>query len=187
VIEQNNVTYGDVAKIISEKNIVALFQGRSEAGHRALGNRSILYDPRDPNGKNHVNIVKQREWYRPFAASVMLDHAHDWFDMAGLKESPFMMFAVDVIKNKQDLIPCVTHVDGTCRIQTVTEKQNFNFYNLISEFYKLTGVPMLFNTSFNLAGEVIVETEDEAVDVLQRSKIEYLYLPEKQMLMVDKN
>lgn len=187
MIEQNNVTYGDVAKIISEKNIVALFQGRSEAGHRALGNRSILYDPRDPNGKNHVNIVKQREWYRPFAASVMLDHAHDWFDMAGLKESPFMMFAVDVIKNKQDLIPCVTHVDGTCRIQTVTEKQNFNFYNLISEFYKLTGVPMLFNTSFNLAGEVIVETEDEAVDVLQRSKIEYLYLPEKQMLMVDKN
>jgi carbamoyltransferase len=181
------VSYSEVAKLIADKNIVALFQGRSEAGHRALGNRSILYDPRDINGKDHVNIVKQREWYRPFAASVMLEHAHDWFDMAGLKESPFMMFAVDVIKDKQDLIPCVTHVDGTCRIQTVTEKQNLNFYNLINAFYELTGIPMLFNTSFNLAGEVIVETEEEAIDVIQRSKIEYLYLPEKQTLIIEKN
>jgi carbamoyltransferase len=86
-MENKNVTPSDVAKLIADKNIVALFQGRSEAGHRALGNRSILYDPRDPNGKDHVNIVKQREWYRPFAASVMLEHVHDWFDMAGLKES----------------------------------------------------------------------------------------------------
>jgi carbamoyltransferase len=186
-MESKIVTPLDVAKILADKNIIALFQGRSEAGHRALGNRSILYDPRDPNGKDHVNIVKQREWYRPFAASVMLEHVHDWFDMAGLKESPFMMFAVDVIKNKQDLIPCVTHVDGTCRIQTVTKEQNINFYNLIDAFYKLTGVPMLFNTSFNLAGEVIVETEDEAIDVLQRSKIDYLYIPEKQMLVANKN
>jgi carbamoyltransferase len=181
------VSYSEVAKLIADKNIVALFQGRSEAGHRALGNRSILYDPRDPNGKDHVNIVKQREWYRPFAASVMLEHAHDWFDMSGLKESPFMMFAVDVLEDKQKLIPCVTHIDGTCRIQTVTEKQNLNFYNLIDEFYKLTGVPMLFNTSFNLAGEVIVENEEEAIDVIKRSKIEYLYLPKKQTLIIEKN
>ena len=186
-MENKIVTPLDVAELIVNKNIVALFQGRSEAGHRALGNRSILYDPRDPNGKDHVNIVKQREWYRPFAASVMLEHAHDWFDMAGLKDSPFMMFAVDVIKNKQKLIPCVTHIDGTCRIQTVTKEQNLNFYNLIDEFYKLTGVPMLFNTSFNLAGEVIVETEEEAIDVIKRSRIEYLYLPKKQTLIIEKN
>ena len=186
-MENKTVTPLDVAKLIADKNIVALFQGRSEAGHRALGNRSILYDPRDPNGKDHVNIVKQREWYRPFAASVMLDHVHDWFDMASFKESPFMMFAVDVIKEKQKLIPCVTHIDGTCRIQTVTKEQNLNFYNLINAFYKLTGVPMLFNTSFNLAGEVIVETEDEAIDVIKRSKIEYLYLPKKQILITEKN
>jgi carbamoyltransferase len=186
-MESKIVTPLDVAKILANKNIIALFQGRSEAGHRALGNRSILYDPRDPNGKDHVNIVKQREWYRPFAASVMLEHTHDWFDMAGLKESPFMMFAVDVIKEKQNLIPCVTHVDGTCRIQTVTQKQNFNFYNLINEFYNLTNIPMIFNTSFNLAGEVIVETEKEAINVLQRSKIEYLYIPDKQKLIIDKN
>ena len=186
-MENKNVTPLDVAKLIADKNIVALFQGRSEAGHRALGNRSILYDPRDPNGKDHVNIVKQREWYRPFAASVMLEHAHDWFDMAGLKDSPFMMFAVDVLEDKQKLIPCVTHIDGTCRIQTITKEQNLNFYNLIDEFYKLTGVPMLFNTSFNLAGEVIVETEEEAIDVIKRSKIEYLYLPKKQTLIIEKN
>jgi carbamoyltransferase len=186
-MESKIVTPLDVAKILADKNIIALFQGRSEAGHRALGNRSILYDPRDPNGKDHVNIVKQREWYRPFAASVMLDHVHDWFDMASLKESPFMMFAVDVIQEKQKLIPCVTHIDGTCRIQTVTKEQNLNFYNLINAFYKLTGVPMLFNTSFNLAGEVIVETEDEAIDVIKRSKIEYLYLPKKQILITEKN
>ena len=186
-MENKTVTSLDVAKLIADKNIVALFQGRSEAGHRALGNRSILYDPRDPNGKDHVNIVKQREWYRPFAASVMLEHVHDWFDMASLKDSPFMMFAVDVLKEKQKLIPCVTHVDGTCRIQTITQEQNLNFYNLINSFYELTNVPMLFNTSFNLAGEVIVETEEEAIDVIRRSKIEYLYLPEKQILMIEKN
>jgi len=183
VIEQNNVTYGDVAKIISEKNIVALFQGRSEAGHRALGNRSILYDPRDPNGKNHVNIVKQREWYRPFAASVMLDHAHDWFDMAGLKESPFMMFAVDVLDNKKHLIPSIIHIDGTCRIQTVDQKQNNHYYQLIQAFKELTGIPILFNTSFNLAGDCIVETLEQAVDTLNNSEINFLYLPEFNLLI----
>jgi len=186
-MESKIVTPLDVAKLIANKNIVALFQGRSEAGYRALGNRSILYDPRDPNGKDHVNNIKHREWYRPFAASIMLEHVHDWFDMSGLTESPFMMFAVNVKEDKKKLIPCVTHVDGTCRIQTVTQEQNSNFYNLINEFYNLTSVPMLFNTSFNLAGEVIVETENEAIDVLQRSKIEYLYIPDKQKLIVNKN
>jgi carbamoyltransferase len=182
-----DITSIEIAKIIADKNIVALFQGQSEAGHRALGNRSILYDPRDPNGKDYVNVVKQREGFRPFAASVMLESTHDWFDMRGLNESPFMMFAVDVKEDKKKLIPCVTHVDGTCRIQTVTQKQNSHFYNLISAFNDLTNVPMLFNTSFNLAGEVIVETELDAIDVLKRSKIEYLYLPEKQQLIIEKN
>lgn len=182
-----DITYVDVAKIIADKNIVALFQGQSEAGHRALGNRSILYDPRDPNGKDYVNIVKQREGFRPFAASVMIEHANQWFDMVGLKESPYMMYALDVIKGKSELIPCVCHIDNTCRAQTVSQYQNFHFYNLISAFNDLTNIPMLFNTSFNLAGEVIVETELDAIDVLKRSKIEYLYLPEKQQLIIEKN
>ena len=98
------VTPKDVAELIANKNIVAMYQGCSEAGPRALGNRSILYDPRDPNGKDYVNTVKNREWYRPFAGTVMHEKTHDWFDMRGLKESPFMMYAVDVLKDKQTLI-----------------------------------------------------------------------------------
>ena len=171
--------YYEVANLIAQKNIVAMFQGQAEAGHRALGNRSILYDPRDPDGKEKVNTVKGREWYRPFACSILLEHAPDWFDMAGLKESPYMMYAVNVKEDKKDLIPCVIHVDNTCRIQTVSLEQNLHFYNLIKAFYEITNIPLLFNTSFNLAGEVIVETEDEALNVLDRSKINYLYLPEK--------
>jgi len=178
-----NIDYCEVAKIIANKNIVALFQGQSEAGHRALGNRSILYDPRDPKGKDFVNKVKKREWYRPFAASVMLDYASEWFDMAGLKESPYMMYAFDVLEDKKHLIPCVVHVDNTCRIQTVSQSQNPHFYNLISTFNVLTGVPMLFNTSFNLAGEVLVETKEDAIDTFNRSDIKYLYFPETQELI----
>ena len=173
----------DVAKLISNKNIVALYQGRSEAGPRALGNRSILYDPRDPGGKDHVNTVKNREWFRPFAGTVLHEHMNDWFDMRGLSESPYMMFAVDVLKDKQSLLPAITHVDGTCRVQTLKKEFNKNYYELIEEFYKLTGVPILFNTSFNLAGDCICETIDDALRTIRTSKINYLYLPEFSMLI----
>ena len=180
------VTYEDVAKLISEKNIVAMYQGQSEAGPRSLGNRSILYDPRDLNGKDFVNEVKGREWFRPFAGSILAEDANDWFDMGGLGESPFMMYAVNVLPNKVSQIPTITHVDNTCRIQTVTIDQNRNFYNLITEFKKITGVPILFNTSFNLAGEPLVETIIDGLTVLFKSKINYLYLPEMNLL-IEKN
>jgi carbamoyltransferase len=182
-----NIKPKDVAKLISEKNIVAIYQGRSEAGPRALGNRSILYDPRDPNGKDHVNVVKQREWFRPFAGSVLKEEATKWFDLKSLNESKFMMFAVDVLKDKQSLIPAITHVDGTCRVQTVSKEDNKNFYDLIKEFYKITNVPILFNTSFNLAGNTIVETLDDALWTLKNSKINYLYLPEMSILIKNPN
>jgi len=182
-----NIKPGDVAKLISEKNIIAIYQGRSEAGPRALGNRSILYDPRDLNGKDHVNIVKQREWFRPFAGSVLKEEAKKWFDLKSLNESKFMMFAVDVLKDKQDIIPAITHVDGTCRVQTVSKEDNENFYNLIKEFYKITNVPILFNTSFNLAGNTIVETLEDAIWTLKNSKINYLYLPEMSILIKNPN
>jgi carbamoyltransferase len=183
----NNITPYDVAKIISEKNIVAIYQGRSEAGPRALGNRSILYDPRDPNGKDHVNTVKKREWFRPFAGSVLKEEAKNWFDLRSLDESKFMMFAVDVLKDKQSIVPAITHVDGTCRIQTVSKEDNKNFYNLIKEFYKITNVPILFNTSFNLAGDAIVETLEDALWTLKNSKIDFLYLPEMSILIQNPN
>jgi carbamoyltransferase len=182
-LNSQTVSSLDVAKLLADKKIVAIYQGKSEAGPRALGNRSILYDPRDPNGKDYINTVKKREWFRPFAGTVLHEYAHDWFDLRGLNESPFMMFAVDVNKNKQDLIPAITHVDGTCRIQTLTKEQNKHYYELINEFYKLTNVPILFNTSFNLAGDCIVETIDDAINTLQRSAIDYLYLPEFNVLV----
>ena len=168
----------NVAEIISNGNIVAIAQGRSEIGPRALGNRSILFDPRVKNGKDIVNEVKNREYFRPFAGTVLKEYARAWFDMDRLDESPFMMYAVDVLPDKIDLIPSIVHVDGTCRIQTVTSEQNKNYYNLITEFYKLTGVPILFNTSFNLAGDTMVETIDDAFYTLRNSQINYIYLPE---------
>jgi carbamoyltransferase len=175
---EKDVTSEEVAKLIADGNIVAIAQGRSESGPRALGNRSILFDPRVVRGNDIVNMVKKRECFRPFAGTVLLEHAKDWFDMDKLDESPYMTYAVDVLKEKQHQIPAITHVDGTCRVQTVTEKQNKHYYSLISDFYKLTGVPMVLNTSFNLAGYAMVETIEDALHTLRHSEIEYLYLPE---------
>jgi len=177
-VELSDVTYEDIAQLIKERNIVALFQGRSEAGPRALGNRSILYDPTDPNGKDHVNKVKGREWFRPFAGSMLKEHFEEWFETHGLEESPHMMYAMDLKMEKHGEVPAITHVDGTCRIQTVTQEQNDHYYKLIDEFYKLTGVPIVFNTSFNLAGEPLVETLEDAINTINNCDIDYLYLPE---------
>ena len=175
---ETDVVSKDVAELLIEGNIVAIAQGRSEIGPRALGNRSILFDPRVKDGKDIVNTVKNRESFRPFAGTVLLEQARDWFDMDRLDEIPFMMYAVDVLPHKIDEIPSIVHVDGTCRIQTVTLEQNKNYYDLISEFYKLTGVPILFNTSFNLAGDTMVETIDDAFRTIRNSEINYMYLPE---------
>lgn len=180
--EQDNVTYSDIVDLIDKKNIVSIFQGKTEAGPRALGNRSILYDPRDPDAKKFVNSVKMREWWRPFAATVLLEHAQEWFEMLTIKESPFMMYAMPVKEEKKHLIPGVLHVDGTCRIQTVTEEQNYHYYNLIKTFYSKTNIPMVFNTSFNLAGQVICHTLYDALTTISNSRIEYLYLPEENKL-----
>jgi carbamoyltransferase len=173
-----DTTATDVAKLIAEENIVCLYQGQSEAGPRALGNRSILFDPTVKNGKDLVNRVKRREWFRPFAGTVMAEHANDWFDFRSRTDSPSMMYAVDVLEDKRDTIPAITHVDGTCRIQTVTNAQNHHYYTLIEEFNKIKGVPILFNTSFNLAGDPLVETVDEALETLRKSDLKYLWLPE---------
>jgi len=183
-IEGLDTTYEQVASLISNRNIVAMFQGRSEAGPRALGNRSILYDPRDPNGKDHVNTIKKREAFRPFAGTILKEYVHEWFDMAGMDESPFMMYAVDAYFDTAPFIPAILHVDKTCRIQTVTKEQNEHYYNLIAAFNKETNVPILFNTSFNLAGEPLVETPEDALKTFNNSDIKYLYFPEVQKLVV---
>jgi len=163
---------------IIDGKIVAIFQGQSEWGPRALGNRSILFDPRNPDAKDIVNKVKRREWYRPFAGTIMLEYANDYFEMATIKESPWMSYAIPAKQRAKELVPGIIHADGTCRIQTVTREQNKHFYDLIEEFYKQTGIPILFNTSFNLAGEPLVETLEDAENTVSRSDINYLYKPE---------
>ena len=166
--------------LIDQEQIVAIFQNHSEWGPRALGNRSIMFDPRHPNAKQIVNEVKKREYYRPFACTVMLEHAHDYFEMLQLPESPWMSFAIQCKEKALKDIPTLVHADNTCRIQTVTEEQNENYYNLIKGFYERTGVPIIFNTSFNLGGEAICETIYDAIDTCNRSMINHLYVPEDQ-------
>ena len=180
-------TTEEVVKLMRDKNIVAMFQGRSEAGPRALGNRSLMFDPTFEDGKDHVNRIKRREYFRPFAGSILAEHAHEWFDMRGKEETPHMMYAMDCQEGVAEKIPSIIHVDGTCRIQTVKQEHNAHYYAVIEEFYKQSGVPIIFNTSFNLGGEPLVETLDDAVRTLYSSDIEYLFLPEYGRLITVKN
>lgn len=177
----------DIVELLTQKNIVTIFQGQSENGPRALGNRSVLFDPTFEDGKDFVNEVKHREYFRPFAGSILQDDVHDWFDLRGMEDSPYMMYAVNCQPGIAEKIPSIIHVDGTCRIQTVTQKQNPHYYDLIKEFKNKTGIPIVFNTSFNLGGEPLVETLEDAIWTLQQSDIEYLYLPEFKKLITVKN
>lgn len=182
--EVKDADYKTVVELLLGKNIVAMFQGSSENGPRALGNRSILFDPRFKDGKDFVNSIKRREYFRPFAGSILKEYAHEWFDLRGKDESPSMMYAVNCQPGIEEKIPSIIHVDGTCRIQTVTKEQNEHFYNLISEFNDQTGTPILFNTSFNLGGDPLVETLEDAVETISRSEINYLFLPEYAKIIV---
>ena len=176
-----------IVKLLTDKNIVGIFQGRSENGPRALGNRSLLFDPRFTDGKEYVNKVKRREYFRPFAGSILEEDVHDWFDLRGMQSSPTMMYAVDCKEGVKEKIPSIIHVDGTCRIQTVNKKQNPLYYDLILEFKKQTQTPIVFNTSFNLGGQPLIETLEDAFETLMQSDIEYLYLPELQLIITMAN
>ena len=179
-----DVTYEDIVEIILDKKIGAIHQGRSEIGPRALGNRSIIFDPRVPDGKDIVNTVKNRESFRPFAGSILEEHAHEWFHMIGLKRSPFMTFNLRVKEDKIKLIPPIVHVDNTCRIQTVSKEDNYHYYNLIHTFYKHTDVPILLNTSFNLSRQAIVEDPSDAIETLGQSDMHYVYFPDVKMVVL---
>ncbi len=179
--------HNTLVDLITNKNIVAVFQSRSENGPRALGNRSLIFDPTFEDGKDFVNTVKRREYFRPFAGSILEEDAHDWFDLRGMKSSPTMMYAVNCQPGVEEKIPSIIHVDGTCRIQTVSKEQNPHYYDIIKTFKERTGVPIVFNTSFNLGGEPLVETLEDALWTLQQSDIEYLYLPEYRKILSIKN
>ena len=174
----------DVVTKLIKKQIGAIFQGKLELGPRALGNRSIIADPRMKDGKDRVNIVKNREWYRPFACSILEEHAREWFEMGRLDSSPWMSYAIPVKKNKRGKIPAVVHVDGTCRLQTVNREQNPFYYDLINQFYKQTNIPLILNTSFNLAGEPIVFNPGRALDVFTNSDLDFVYFPEVEKILI---
>lgn len=175
IIGIENVT----ASLLAKGNIVGWFQGRLEWGPRALGNRSILTDPRDIKMKDLLNNrIKHREPFRPFAPSVLAEDADSWFEIPEAKSisSEFMMFAFNTKKEKLGLIPAVMHVDGTSRIQIVKKESNPMFYKLISEFKKITGVPMVLNTSFNVAGEPIVCSPNDAINMFKQTEMDYLVI-----------
>lgn len=182
-----DATHETLVDLITTKNIVALFQGCSENGPRALGNRSLVFDPTFKDGKDFVNMVKRREYFRPFAGSILEEDVHEWFDLRGMENSPTMMYAVNCQPGIEEKIPSIIHVDGTCRIQTVNREQNPHYYDIIKTFKERTGVPIVFNTSFNLGGEPLVETLEDALWTLQESDIEYLYLPEYGKMLSIKN
>ena len=186
-IEMKDAVHEDVVDLLTKKNIVTIFQGQSENGPRALGNRSILFDPSFEDGKDYVNQVKRREYFRPFAGSILAEDVHEWFDLRGMQDSPHMMYAVNCQEGIAEKIPSIIHVDGTCRIQTVTREQNPHYYDLIKVFKEKTGLPIVFNTSFNLGGDPLVEKLEDAIWTLQNSEIEYLYLPEYGKLITVKN
>lgn len=164
-----------IAKKIAEDRIVGWFQGRMEFGPRALGNRSILANPCNPNVKEALNSkVKKREPFRPYAPAVLEEKAEEFFKLKDT--SPFMLLAPLVRDEKKELIPGVTHMDGTARVQTVSKKTNPKFWDLIHEFENITGIPMLVNTSFNLRGEPIICSPYDAIASFQKSQMDCLVL-----------
>jgi carbamoyltransferase len=162
------------AAIIADGQILGWFQGRAEWGPRALGNRSIVADPRRPEMKEVLNRrIKHREIFRPFAPSILAEATADWFEKS--HPSPFMTLAYAVRPEKREKIPAPTHVDGTGRLQTVTQNANPRYWKLIKAFEKLTGVPIVLNTSFN-DNEPIVCRPEEAIDCFLRTQMDALVL-----------
>jgi carbamoyltransferase len=163
------------AQMLSEGKIIGWFQGRMEMGPRALGNRSILADPRTAEMKDLLNArVKFREGFRPFAPSVLEERSAEWFETG--YPSPYMILVYDVLPEKRALIPAVTHVDGTGRVQTVSRKHNPRYYRLIEEFGKITGVPVVLNTSFNIRGEPIVCSPADAYRCFMATEMDALVM-----------
>ncbi|HLC45649.1 MAG TPA: carbamoyltransferase C-terminal domain-containing protein, partial [archaeon] len=169
----------DTAKLLTEEKIIGWFQDRMEWGPRALGNRSILASPLTDKMKDILNAkVKHRELFRPFAPVVPVEDARDWFETDDPVPLPadFMLMVYPIRKEKRKLVPAVTHVDGTGRLQTIRREQNQKYYDVIKEFGRLTGVPILVNTSFKIRGEPIVCKPEEAYRCVMGTGIDYLAL-----------
>ena len=183
------------AKSLAEEKVIGWHQGRMEFGPRALGARSILADPRSPKTQSVVNLkIKFRESFRPFAPSVLIEHASDYFELD--VESPYMLqvasvkkdrrivmtdreqnfFGIEKLKVPRSDVPAITHVDYSARIQTVSKEANPRYHKLLAEFYRITGCPLVVNTSFNVRGEPIVCTPEDAYRCFMRTEIDFLVI-----------
>ena len=181
-LDSHNITYESfdresllktTAQLIADGNVVGWYQGKMEWGPRALGNRSILADPRREDMKDILNAkIKHRESFRPFAPSIMEEYISEYFEMD--IPSPYMLMVSPVKKSKD--IPAVTHVDGTGRLQSVSKTSNSLYYDLINEFYKITQVPVIINTSMNVMGEPIVNTPEQAYQMIVKTDMDYLVM-----------
>lgn len=178
-----DIDYASVVEKIIDQKTVAVFYDKAEAGPRALGHRSILFDARNSKAKDIVNLVKQREWYRPFAGVMLKEDAEKFFYVDGNNFNYRFMtvnaYAKDIAKS---VLEGILHVDNTCRIQIVDD-ENEPLFHLLCNFKEITGIGVLLNTSFNLAGDPLVETIDDAVNTLRNSKLDYLWLPENNDLI----
>jgi len=181
-IAEEDKYYDLITDLLIDNKVIGWFNGSSEWGPRALGSRSIIADPRNENTQDMVNKkIKFREPFRPFAPSVLAEHAKEWFEFSGnikthMPES-YMLTTAKVKKDKQSQIPAVIHVDGTARIQLVWEEMNPEYYKLILSFYKKTAVPIILNTSFNIKGEPIVNSPYDAIITFTYCDMDYLAIP----------
>jgi carbamoyltransferase len=172
----------EVCDMLINQKSVAIFQGSPEAGPRALGHRSILFDPRNQNGKDIVNQIKKREWYRPFAGIILESEFEKYFETLGIKSSPYMTINFDGKDGTKEFVPAIMHVDNSCRVQTVSEGFLFE---LLTKFYEKTGCPMLLNTSFNLAGEALVQTKQDALHTLNQSNLNAVYFVDENKIVLN--
>jgi carbamoyltransferase len=170
-------TCASAAKLIADGRVIAWYRGRMEYGPRALGNRSILADPGHPEMRDRINaMVKKREGFRPFAPACSVEEAHRWFEVTPGAEHPYMISVVDVRPENRSLLPAITHVNGSARLQTVSVNDNPDFHALLLAVGETTGRQMVLNTSFNVKGQPIVNTPDEAIETFLGTGIEFLFL-----------
>lgn len=183
-INGSNVSVCQVTDILEQQKTVAVYFKKAEAGPRALGHRSILFDARNKDAKKIVNKIKQREWYRPFAAVMLQEDAERFFHIDDFKNSKNMTVNFKSKIEAKNYIPGVLHVDGSCRIQIITDETE-PIFQLLTKFKEKTGIGVLLNTSFNLAGHPLVETPDDAVWTLNNSKLYGVWFPEKEIMLTN--
>jgi carbamoyltransferase len=165
----------EAARLLAEGRIVGVFRGRAEFGPRALGNRSILADPRDPGMKDRINQrVKFREEFRPFAPAILHEHGDEYFE--NYQDSPYMERTLRFRENVKARVPAVVHDDGTGRLQSVTEERNAGLAALLREFHQLTDIPLLLNTSLNIMGKPIVHSAEDALGLLFSTGLDVLII-----------